>query len=73
MGTGIMSGVGEMSADGKTLTWIFTYNCPVTKKPTTMRQVEKWTGDNSMTLEMFHKDPKTGKEFKAMMIESKRK
>ncbi|MEX0777997.1 MAG: DUF1579 domain-containing protein [Phycisphaeraceae bacterium] len=67
--TGIMTGMGEASADGKTLTWKFTYNCPITKKPVVMREVETNTGPNTKTLEMFGPDPKTGKEFKMMRIE----
>lgn len=68
-GSGIMQGTGELSSDGKTLTWKYTYNCPIRKKPATMREVHRITGDNTMTLEMFGDDPKTGKEFKMMEIE----
>jgi hypothetical protein len=71
--TGIMNGTGELSADKKTLTWTFTYNCPVTKKPTTMREVERFTSENSRTLEMYGADPTSGKEFKMMQIEMTRK
>lgn len=67
--TGIMTGVGERSSDGKTMTWTYAYHCPVTKKPTTMRQVETHKGDDAMTLEMFGKDPKSGQEFKMMVLE----
>ena len=42
-----------MSADGKTMTWKYMFNCPVTKKPTPMRQVETTTGPGTKTLEMF--------------------
>jgi hypothetical protein len=68
-GTGIGYGTGELSPDGKTLTWEFNFNCPITKKPTVMREVDTVTGPNSKTLEMFGPDPKTGKEFKMMTIE----
>jgi hypothetical protein len=34
-----------------------------------MRDVEKVTGPNSKTLEMFGEDPKSGKEFKMMQVE----
>jgi hypothetical protein len=67
-GTGIATGAGERSSDGKTMTWTYTYNCPVTKKPTTMREIERITGKDSKTLEMYGIDPKTGKEFKMMEI-----
>ena len=73
MGTGMMTGTGELSADGKTLTWSYTYNCPITKKPAPIREVETITGDNTRTLEMFGLDPRTGKEFRMMRIELTRK
>jgi hypothetical protein len=68
-GTGIMNGTGVMSSDGKTLTWTYTYNCPILKKATTVRQVEKYSGSNAMTLEIFCNDPKSGKEFKSVHID----
>jgi hypothetical protein len=71
-GTGIMYGTGDRSSDGKTLTWTFTYNCPLTKKLTTMREVETRTGKDAMKLEMFGPD-KTGKEYKMMEITYTRK
>ena len=67
--TGIMHGTGEASPDGKTLTWKFTFNCPITHKPTPMRQVETTTGPAAKTLEMWSVDPKSGKEYKMMRIE----
>lgn len=67
--TGIMTGVGKLSDDGKVLSWRFTANCPLTKKPVVLRQIETITGPNTKTLEMFGKDPKSGKEFKMMRIE----
>ena len=72
MSTGIMNGTGELSDDGKTLTWNFTMTCPIQKKAVSVRQVERLVDDDTMTLEMFGPDPKTGKEFKSMMIEYKR-
>lgn len=72
-GTGIMTGTGELSSDGKTMTWNFSYNCPITKKPAIMREVERYTGKDSMVLEMFNTDPKTGEEFKMMEITYTRK
>jgi hypothetical protein len=73
MSTGIMTGTGELSKDGKTLTWNYTYNCPIAKKPATMRQVEKITGKDTKTLDMWGKDPHSGKEFQMMHIELTRK
>lgn len=72
-GTGIANGTGKLSEDGKTLTWKIGYNCPVTGKPTVLREIEKITGKNSKTLEMYGADPKSGKEFKMMVIELTRK
>jgi hypothetical protein len=72
-GTGMMNGTGELSKDGKTLTWKFTYNCPITKKPALMRQIETATGSNTKTLEVFGAEPKSGKEFKMMHIELTKK
>ena len=71
--TGMMNGVGELSEDGKKLTWKFTYHCPLTKKPAVMREVETITGPDTKTLEMVGADPKTGKEFKMMHIEFTKK
>ena len=67
--TGIMNGTGELSEDGKVMSWKFTFNCPVTKKPAIMREIETTTGPNTRRFEMFGPDPKTGKEFKMMNIE----
>lgn len=69
--TGIMTGEGELTADGKSITWQFAYNCPLTKKPAVMRQTET-VGGNNKTLEMFGADPKTGKEFQMMRIDATR-
>ena len=66
--TGMMTGEGKLSKDGKTLTWIYTYNCPINNKPATMRQIETTDGD-SKKIEMFGADPKSGKEIKMMSIE----
>ncbi len=73
MSTGIMNGTGERSKDGKVMTWSYKFNCPLTKKEATMRQVETLTGANTMKLEMYMADPKTGKEYKNMVIELTRK
>lgn len=70
--SGIMTGEGTLAADGKTLTWNYRYNDPITKAPATLRQVEHYTTPDAMTIEMFGKDPKSGREFKMMQIELKR-
>jgi hypothetical protein len=67
-GTGMMVGTGELSSDGDTLTWTYTYNCPITKKPVKMREVDRRTGKDTSTLEMYNTDPKSGKEYKMMEI-----
>lgn len=67
-GTGIGNGTGEASADGKTMTWRVTYNCPITKKPTTIREIERRTGENTMTFEIHGTEPHSGKEYKMMEI-----
>lgn len=73
MGTGLMIGTGELSADGKSLTTNYTYNCPINKKPAPIREVDTKIDDNTRLLEMYSNDPKTGIEFKMMSIEYKRK
>lgn len=72
-GTGQMVGTGELSSDGKIFTWNYSYSCPITRKPTTMREVETWTGKDTKTMEMFGVDPKSGKEYKMMEIAMTRK
>jgi hypothetical protein len=66
--TGIMTGKGALSSDRKTLTWTFTYNCPMTKKPATLREVETITGKDTKKMEMYGTDPASGKEFQMMEI-----
>ncbi len=73
MSTGFSTGTGELSADKKTMTWNFTFNCPITKKPAMMREVDTFKSENEMTMEMFGNDPKTGKEFKMIHIDYTRK
>ena len=71
--TGIMTGNGELTPDGKTINWTFKYHCPITNKPTVMRQVETVTGPNSKRLEMYGIEPKRGEEFKMMVLELTKK
>jgi hypothetical protein len=72
-GTGMMNGIGELSADGKVTTWNFTVNCPLTGKPTVVREIETITGPTTKTLEMYSTDPKSGKEYKMMSIDFTKK
>jgi len=71
--TGIMHGEGELSDDAKTLTWKYTCNCPLTKKPTVIRDVETRTGPDTKRLESFMADPKSGEVYKMLSIEFTRK
>ena len=71
--TGMMQGLGQLSPDGKTLTWQYTHSCPITKKPAVLREVETITGPGSKTIEMFGAEPKSGQEFKMMSIELTKK
>ena len=73
MSTGIAQGTGELSKDGKSLTITYTYACPITKKPSTLREVHTRTGENTKTLEMYGIDPKSGKEFKMMKVDLTKK
>lgn len=66
--TGMMKGTGELSEDGKTMTWKYDGYCPLTKKPIVMREVETTVDANTKKLEMFGPDPKAGKEFKMMEL-----
>jgi hypothetical protein len=72
-GTGMMTGTGQLSDDGKVLTWTFKYHCPIAKKQVTMREIETITSSTTKTLEMYGQDPKSGKEFKMMVIEFTKK
>jgi len=71
--TEILTGTGELSPDGKTITWNYNFNCPINKKMVVLREVHKITGPNSQTMEIYSPDPKTDKEFKMMSIELTRK
>lgn len=70
--TGILQGKGELSHDGRTMTWNYMFNCPIRKKPTPMREVETHTGPDSKTLDVYGSDPKTGNEYRMMRIEYQR-
>jgi hypothetical protein len=68
-GTGIMTGTGELSEDGKSINWEFSGYCPINKKQIKMREIDTVTGPNSRKLEMFGPEPKTGEVYKMMVIE----
>jgi len=70
--TQIMFGTGEINSARDTITWDFTYNCPIKKAPVKMREIQRNTGKDSMSLEMHTTDPKSGKEYKMMEISMKR-
>jgi len=65
-GTNIMNGTGERSSDGSTFTWTYQTTDPITRKQTTMRDVERHTGPDTIVLETWGTDSKSGKEFKIM-------
>lgn len=70
--TGTMRGTGELSSDGKTLTWNYEYHCPMTGGPTTMREVEKRVGKDTILYETYAINPETGNEFLMATFEFKR-
>lgn len=72
MGTTMAQGTGELSEDGRTLTFNYTYTCPVTGKPAKLREVETWTGPNSKTLAMYMTEPRSGEVYKVVHIEMTR-
>ena len=71
--TGMMKGVGELSDDGKTLTWEYNGYCPIAKKEIALREVETKTGPNTKTIETFGPDRKTGVEYQMMRLELTKK
>lgn len=71
--TSMGTGTGAFSADNKTLTWNYTFSCPINKKPTALREVQTITGPDTMTMQMFGNEPHSGKEFKMMEIQMTRK
>lgn len=71
--TGLMQGEGDLSKDQKTLTWSYTHSCPITQKPTVMKEIQTIVSENERKLEMWGNEPKTGKNYKMMQIELTRK
>ena len=72
MGSGMTTGTGELSDDGKVLTWTMTFNCPIANGPMKMRQVETFIDENHNKMEMFAAGP-DGKEMKVMEIMNTRR
>lgn len=68
MGTGIMYGTGELSADRKTFTVTYNFYCPVRKCQSTMREVLIRESDNHQVMKMYGPDMVNGKEY--MMMEA---
>ncbi|HMN40054.1 MAG TPA: DUF1579 domain-containing protein [Phycisphaerales bacterium] len=74
MGTMQMRMTGKLAADHKSMTWTSRFMCPVQKKEVGMREVQTWTGPDSIRLEMYGPDM-SGKvaEYKMMEINMTRK
>ena len=70
MGTGIAYGEGTLDAKGQ-LTTILNFTDAMTGKPTKMRVVTRWEGDNKRVAEFYEKQK--GKEVKTMEITYTRK
>ena len=70
--TAIMHGEGERSADGRTLSWEYSYTCPVTRKPAILREVQTLTGEDAMTFDMYTRDPIGGDEFRCVHVDYRR-
>lgn len=72
MGTGMMTGVGDLSANGKVLIWTMTMADPMTGQVITSREVDTQIDANTQVMEMFVVGP-DGKEFRTMEIRYSRK
>jgi len=70
MGTGMMTGTGELSPDKKVMTWTMKWNHP-TRGEVTFREVDTRISDDEHKMEMYGPGL-DGKEFKMMEIVSKR-
>lgn len=66
--TGMWRGSGELSSDKKTLTWSYTFSCPVTGKDAHSREVERFISPTEKVMEMHITDPKSGEEYQMMEI-----
>ncbi len=72
MGTMMMNFTGELSADGKTLTWNTKFVDPMTGQESWMREVDRQTGPDTTVLEMYGPGM-DGKEAKVMEIQYTRR
>jgi len=63
---GVLTGTGERDADAATLTWSVAYHSPLTRRPATLRRVERRTDKDAMTVELFESDPESGLEWRTM-------
>lgn len=72
MGTGAMISEGTADASGKVVTYIGTYEDPMTNKTKTYRSISKIVSDSKRTFEMYDTTPE-GKEFKNLDIVYTRK
>lgn len=68
LGTCMMHFTGALSEDGKVLTWNSKFVDPMTGKDTWMREVETYTGPDSMKLEMYGPSMDGKGEMKMMEI-----
>lgn len=66
MGTGIMTGSGQLAADRKTLTITYTFFDPASRKPTTMRETMVRETDDRIWVRLWMTNPKTGADFLMM-------
>lgn len=72
MGTGLMFTTGEYDPASKSITFTGSSVDPMTKKEKMFKEIYTIVDDNTRKMEMFDTDP-TGKEYKSMEIELKRK
>ena len=72
MSTGPMTTEGTSPDDGKTITYTGEMFCPMNGQMMAYRQIIKIDNDDHYQIEMFQKDPTSGKEFRAMVIKYSR-
>lgn len=72
MGTGMMISEGTCDSDGKTFSYIGSYNCPIIGKAKKQRSQSRIISENKHIFEMFDTGP-DGKEFKNLEVTYTRK